>query len=54
MTANDISNVNKLLREHSQDHLTAFWGELDEGQKRSLLEQIGGLDFSQIDDWVAN
>ncbi len=47
-------NVKKLLKRHNQSHLLAFWGQLNADQRQNLLAQIEGLDFSKIDDWVAN
>ncbi|MGD8500317.1 MAG: UDPGP type 1 family protein [Phycisphaerales bacterium] len=47
-------NIKKLLQEHGQTHLLAFWGELDTRQKQVLLAQIQRLDFARIDKWVAN
>jgi len=47
-------NVKKLLKTHNQQHLLAFWDQLAPTQRRDLLAQIRGLDFSKIDDWVAN
>ena len=44
----------KLLKKHSQEHLLAYWDELDSEQKHRLLAQIRDLDFSKIDHWIAN
>ena len=49
-----LEEVKSLLRRHRQSHLLAFWEQLNYAQKRDLLSQIKELDFSQIDDWVAN
>jgi UDP-N-acetylglucosamine/UDP-N-acetylgalactosamine diphosphorylase len=46
--------VKKLLKKHNQSHLLAFWEQLNAAQKRNLLVQIEGLDFAEIDRWVAN
>ncbi len=54
MTAkNELENAKDLLKRHGQAHILAFWNELDGRQRRDLLTQIGQLDFSKIDDWVA-
>ncbi len=42
----------KLVKKHNQQHLLAFWEELDSEQKSRLLAQIGELNFSKIDDWI--
>jgi UDP-N-acetylglucosamine/UDP-N-acetylgalactosamine diphosphorylase len=51
---NDVERTKELLRRHGQSHLLAFWGQLNQAEKANLLGQIEELDFSQIDDWVAN
>ena len=37
-----------LLRPHGQEHLLAFWDELDSRQRDSLARQIEGIDFALI------
>ena len=55
MTAKaNFENAKKLLKRHHQGHLLAFWGQLNPAQRQNLAAQIQGLDFSKIDDWVAN
>jgi UDP-N-acetylglucosamine/UDP-N-acetylgalactosamine diphosphorylase len=49
-----LENIKSLLARHRQSHLLAFWNQLNQTQKQDLLSQIEDLDFSQIDDWVAN
>jgi UDP-N-acetylglucosamine/UDP-N-acetylgalactosamine diphosphorylase len=49
-----LENVKKLLKTHNQAHLLAFWDRLEPTQRLDLLTEIGRLDFSKIDDWVAN
>lgn len=53
-TEKAFENTKKLLNKHNQGHLLAFWEQLTGAQRRDLLSQIGRLDFSRIDDWVAN
>jgi len=53
-TEKAFENTKKLLKKHNQGHLLAFWEQLTGAQRRDLLSQIGRLDFSRIDDWVAN
>jgi UDP-N-acetylglucosamine/UDP-N-acetylgalactosamine diphosphorylase len=50
----NYEDIKKLLKEHRQGHLLAFWDQLNKAQKRNLLEQIRQLDFAKIDDWVAD
>ncbi|MHC4735788.1 MAG: UTP--glucose-1-phosphate uridylyltransferase [Planctomycetota bacterium] len=55
MTTNrTFENTEKLLEEHNQSHLLAFWEQLNEDEKQNLLAQVHQLDFAKIDDWVAN
>jgi len=53
-TKKTLENIEKLLKKHNQSHLLAFWEQLDAAQRQNLLVQIGQLDFSRIDDWVAS
>jgi UDP-N-acetylglucosamine/UDP-N-acetylgalactosamine diphosphorylase len=48
----DYEKSKKLLKNHHQSHILAFWDQLDDGQKQSLLAQVGRLDFAKIDVWV--
>ena len=47
-------NEKKLLKNHHQSHLLAFWEELEKGQRQDLLAQIQRLDLDKIDVWVNN
>jgi UDP-N-acetylglucosamine/UDP-N-acetylgalactosamine diphosphorylase len=49
---NDIESIRQQLREHHQEHLLAFWPQLDSRQRQELLDQIRELDLAKIDDWV--
>ncbi len=49
-----FETVKKLLEKHNQSQLLSFWGQLSTVQKRNLLAQIRQLDFSKIDDCVAD
>jgi UDP-N-acetylglucosamine/UDP-N-acetylgalactosamine diphosphorylase len=46
--------VKKMLKNHRQGQLLAFWDQLNRDQKDSLLAQIQRLDLRKIDSWVAN
>jgi len=50
----DLEHIKNLLKKHNQEHLLAFWAELNPAQKQNLLAQIEELDFSKIDSWIAN
>jgi UDP-N-acetylglucosamine/UDP-N-acetylgalactosamine diphosphorylase len=50
----NFETAKKQLKKHNQSHLLAFWEQLDENQRQNLLAQINYLDFTKIDDWVAN
>jgi len=50
----NYEKTKKLLENHHQSHLFAFWGQLNDDQRENLLEQIRQLDFEKIDFWVAN
>ena len=49
----NAKNVKKLLKNHGQEHLLAFWEQLNTTQKQKLLAQIEQLNFPKIDKWVA-
>jgi UDP-N-acetylglucosamine/UDP-N-acetylgalactosamine diphosphorylase len=49
-----FEEIKKLLKKHHQDHLLAFWDQLDPAQRQNLLTQIQQFDLPKIDDWVAN
>ena len=48
----DYENLKKLLKNHHQGHILAFWDQLDEDQRQNLLAQIRRLDLTKIDVWV--
>jgi len=49
-----LEKTKRLLEKHNQSHLLAFWDQLNQAQRESLLAQIEELDFARIDDWVAD
>jgi UDP-N-acetylglucosamine/UDP-N-acetylgalactosamine diphosphorylase len=49
---NDVESIKRLLTEHHQNHLLAFWPELDSNQRADLLCQIRELDFPAVCEWV--
>ena len=44
-----IEELLNTLRPHGQQHLLAFWGQLNETQQASLASQIRAIDFALID-----
>lgn len=44
----DYSKAKNILSKYGQEHLLAFYDELDEDEKSILLEQICNIDFDQI------
>ena len=49
-----LKNIKKLLQEHSQSHLLAFWDHLAPDQRQNLLTQLSSLDWPKIDDYRAD
>ena len=42
--------LHAILAPSGQEHLLAFWDELDAGEQRSLADQIRAIDFAVIDE----
>jgi len=53
-TQKTYEEIKKVLKEHRQSHLLAFWDQLSAAQRRNLLAQIRQLDFAKIDNWVTD
>ncbi|MHC4571383.1 MAG: UTP--glucose-1-phosphate uridylyltransferase [Planctomycetota bacterium] len=53
-TKEKFEKIKKLLKKHNQGHLLAFLEHLNAARRQNLLAQIEQLDFSKIDDLVAN
>lgn len=50
MSLNDkLENVRSLLKNHKQEHLLAFWDELNETQRSELLADIEKINFRAVD-----
>jgi len=47
-----LKNIKKLLHEHGQSHLLAFWDYLTPDQRQNLLTQLNSLDWPKIDDYA--
>lgn len=52
MQIKDYQAARKVLQSIGQEHLLAFWEELNEQQREHLLEQIRQLDIRKIPHWV--
>ena len=50
----NYEKIKKILKNHHQSHIFAFWDQLNKEQRQSLLAQIQRLDFEKIDSWVTN
>ncbi len=48
-TQKNYENIKKLLKNHHQSHLLAYWNQLDKDQRQDLLAQIQYLDLAKID-----
>ncbi|MCX5644286.1 MAG: UDPGP type 1 family protein [Phycisphaerae bacterium] len=49
---NELEEITRQLRNHHQEHLLAFWPQLDPRQRQELLGQIRELDLAKVDEWV--
>lgn len=49
MTDARYDAARRTLEQHHQQHLLAFWDQLDAGQREQLLAQIEAIDWNQID-----
>ncbi len=48
----DLVSLRATLESHGQEHLLAWYDELDSSQQSILLSQLEALDFSQIQTWI--
>lgn len=48
----DINSIRSVLQKHGQSHLLAFVDEMSESQRSVLLDQIGAIDFDQLDELI--
>ncbi len=48
ITFHGYENVIAGVYRHKQDHVFAFWEELSDGEKKSLLEDLASVDFEQL------
>jgi UDP-N-acetylglucosamine/UDP-N-acetylgalactosamine diphosphorylase len=53
-TQKNYEKIKKILKNHHQSHILAFWDQLNKEQKQNLLVQIRRLNFEKIDFWVTN
>ena len=43
-------NALEVLKKYGQEHVLAYYDELNDEEKQSLLLQIGEIDFSMYDE----
>jgi hypothetical protein len=44
----DVTELRKRLQEYDQEHLVAFWDELDDLQKANLAKEVTDLDLEYV------
>ena len=44
----DVSGLRKRLEKHDQEHLLAFWDELNEQEKSGLYKELSDLDLDYV------
>jgi UDP-N-acetylglucosamine/UDP-N-acetylgalactosamine diphosphorylase len=47
-----IDSLRKKLVRYGQEHLLAFWDQLDCPQQSELLDQVEGMDLAEISEWI--
>lgn len=50
----NLTKAKKILSKYNQNHLIAFWDELSDSRKKSLVNQILNTDFQKIHDLYIN
>ena len=48
----DLGSIRTILKTYDQEHLLAWFEELDSSQQSILLAQLDALDFPQIQSWI--
>ena len=48
----ELTKVRQKLQEFGQEHLLAFWDELDSGRQEALLEQLDNTSFEQLQQYA--
>ena len=54
LNKNSPKDTEKLLKDHNQGHILAFWGQMNDSQRQNLLTQINDMDFRAVDAWVGS
>jgi len=49
----ELETIRKMLVAHGQEHLLRFYDELEPPQQSALLEQLSGIDFDRLDEYIA-
>ncbi|MHC4128771.1 MAG: UTP--glucose-1-phosphate uridylyltransferase [Planctomycetota bacterium] len=47
-----LPSIRETLKAHGQDHLLAFYDELDPEAQEGLLDQLQAIDFDAVDGWI--
>lgn len=48
----DPASIRRTLQQHKQEHVLAFYDELNDPQRQSLLQQIKAIDFAALDGLI--
>jgi len=48
----DLASIRQVLAAHAQEHLLRYYDELPGAQRATLLEQLSGIDFDELDDLI--
>jgi len=48
----DLQTIRNTVEKHGQQHLLRFYDELTEAEQTALLEQLAGIDWDRIDEYV--
>jgi UDP-N-acetylglucosamine/UDP-N-acetylgalactosamine diphosphorylase len=47
-----LTSIRQTLTAHGQDHLLAFYDQLDADRQEALLDQLEAIDFDAVDSWI--
>lgn len=47
-----LSDLQDILREHNQDHVLAFYDDLNEEQQAAFRQQLTDLEWEHLDQWI--
>lgn len=46
----DIEKLRARLTQHGQEHVLRFWAELSDTERRSLYDELDGLDLARLNE----